>query len=125
MRSEYLPEGSADCPILKLSHFDEAEATNLRALCLEMASGKGETQVLRMAVRGDLSVERIIFRLGVNDRGVSKLDAPSEFEWVLSAPGWTAAAGLVEPFCGRVETGYQWLDEHSEISLLLTPGGNW
>jgi len=45
---------------------------------------------------------------------------------MLSQETWEQIAGLIESFCksGGL-SGYQWLDETSDISLLLSPDGSW
>jgi hypothetical protein len=91
-----------------------------------MAAGKRESYLFGETFDNCQSVDRIRLRLGLDECGVSAIGGQVRFEWTLSVQGWISAANLVEPFCRRAEGGYfQWLDEHSGISLLLTPNGHW
>lgn len=123
MKAEYLPSGSPDCPILRLFDFEAAEVRHLTALCLSLASGSAE--------RADIPAEavngcRLTLRVGRWNEGVLNTDEPERFECVLTPDGWEGVAELAAPFCEEQEgQRYQWLDENSPVSLLLSPSGQW
>ena len=123
MKAEYLPSGSPDCPILRLYDFQADEARHLMALCLSLADGSAERVNLPAeAVNGC----RLMFRIGRWGEGVLPTNEQGRFECVLTPDGWQGVAELTAPFCEEQEgQRYQWLNESSPISLLLSPSGYW
>jgi hypothetical protein len=70
----------------------------------------------------------LTLRSAAGDRGVlpAARGKGLSFECALTPRSWETVAALTEPFCQSVTHGqYQWLDETSSISLLLTPDGRW
>lgn len=126
MRLEYLPDGSLDCPLIRLYDFDAAAATHLLRLVASLSDGSVGRIVLDE--RQEITLVdgcKLALVAGGSDHGVVRM-AANQFECVLTPASWANVAGLIEPFCEPgVSNSFQWLDETSDISLLLSPDGLW
>ena len=122
MKLDYLDDGSPDCPILRLSEFSESEVTSLRDQTVKLSAGTLD-RVTVNSMPGVVTAHGAVLTLvlAAADEGVVRLDG-GEFECRLSAGQWIRVAELLEPFCAG-STGSQWLDETSNISLLITKSG--
>ena len=64
-------------------------------------------------------------RLGPRDLGVVER-LPMKFECVLTAEAWMEMVELTDPFCTHQDgEAFQWLNHDGEVSLLLSPDGQW
>ena len=99
MKLEYLPDGSADCPLIRLSEFDQSEAQRLRQLVKSLVAGDRQDVALQNEdwVK---SVEKCCLNLrrGNSNQGVRHAHG-FKFECVLSPDDWSNVEGLLEPFC--------------------------
>ncbi len=123
MQAEFLPDGALDCPILRLFGFQAAEIHRLMALCFCLANGSArQAEVPAEPVNGC----RLTLSVGRFNKGVMRSDEHGRFECILTSERWEEAVAMLAPFCRR-ENGnrFQWLDETSEISLLLSQSGQW
>jgi hypothetical protein len=122
---EYLPDGSPDCPLIRLYAFTPIEAAALGAAVAGLAAGTAE----RVAVHELPGVEpvggcELVFRVRGWDQAVVRV-GPAAFECGFTAGTWDNVAGLVEPFAADAG-GYQWLaGVPGEASLLLSAFGQW
>jgi len=126
---EFLAEGSDDCPLIRLYHFDVAGAMRLREAFRSLADGSRES----IPLHEEWWIEpvdacRLDLRLGKRDLGVVQR-LPMRFECVLTEEGWLEAMEKTDPFCvppenQQAETD-QWLNYGGEVSLLLSPTGKW
>jgi hypothetical protein len=127
MRLEYLPDGSLDCPLIRLYDFDATAATRLLRLVTSLTDGSVGRIVLDE--RQEITLVdgcKLALVAGGSDHGVVKVATANQFECVLTPASWANVAGLIEPFCEPGSSnGFQWLDETSDISLLLSPNGLW
>jgi hypothetical protein len=125
MRLEYLPDGSPDCPLIRLFDFTPAEVAILRAALVDLAFG----QVERVAVHelpGVVPVGRceLVLLRRFWDQAVVRV-GPSAFECGFTASTWDNVAGMVEPFVASPR-GRRWLAGiPGEASLLLSHSGQW
>jgi hypothetical protein len=124
VRLEYLPDGSPDCPLIRLYDFRPDEAERLAAAVAEMAAGRAD----RVAVHGLPGITpvggcELVLSAGRRDVGVVGV-GPAAFECRLTADTWDNVAGLIEPFAAG-SGGYQWLAEAGDAALLLSPSGQW
>jgi hypothetical protein len=125
MKLEFLPDGSDDCPLVRLYDFAPHEAAGLVSAALDLASGRQRVT----AVHDWPGVEaidgcRLLLRSGPRDRGLVRLAAPADFECVLTPATWDDVAGLTEPFiagCG----GFRWLSEIGDARWLISGSGHW
>ncbi len=130
MKLEFLPEGSADCPLIRLYAFDRAAVLQFNDLVISLATGASTHASLhKQAWIEPVRDCELKLLLGKHDRGVSQT-GPLTFECHLSKDGWNDVVGLLKPFCksdyseARSET-YQWLNETGKISLLISHSGKW
>ncbi len=127
MKLEYLPAGSQDCPLVRLYDFDTGEAVQLR----DVACRFSKWSVDIVAVHDLPFVEpvdscRLTLCVSKRNHGLSLLVAPSNLVCALSQCAWDNITGLIDPFCeAQAEHGFQWLDKSGDISLLLSPSGDW
>jgi hypothetical protein len=67
----------------------------------------------------------LILRISDEDLGIESTDNVNFF-CDLTLGGYKQMVSLLEPFCKRETTGYQWLyDVDSSTDLLFSPGGTW
>jgi len=124
MKLEYIPEGSSDSPLIRLYEFDTSEANEFHGLLTSLANKELNQVALKdfpfiIPVQG-CSLKLIAVEI---DKGISWLNY-NNFECLLTIDNWSIVADLVVPFLDDTK-GYQWLDETGEISLLLSPSGEW
>jgi hypothetical protein len=125
MKLEFLPTGSADCPLIRLYDFRPAEVANLATAICGLAEGLTTT----CPVHELMGVEpvngcRFVLRAGHRDRGMVRLPGSGNFECVLTTDSWANVAGLTEPFvAGR--SGFQWLSTGGDARWLLSRDGQW
>jgi len=124
MKLDYLSEGSADCPLVRIYDFDEEEAAKFKSLVDNLTRDPGLIVEIHKAP-GVEPVDgcQLTLKSGVGDVGLVQTGS-SAFECILTAEGWANIAFLVEPFCSLC-TGYQWLLNKGEIQLLFSCNGQW
>ena len=128
MYLEFLPDGSIDCPLLIFS-----------------PSVPGEAEQLYQALRGIISVSETLVdidalpfispvdgcklsaQVGEQNLGLVLSDTKNHFNWKLTRQSWKDVLGLLYPFTLQDRhddryTRYQWLDETSNISVLISTG---
>ncbi len=126
MKLQFLPDGSPDCPLIRLYDFEAADALRLKELFDCLATGS-RTSISLHEQKGIEPVDgcQLILRVGKGDTGIVQ-KGPFTFECDLTPAGWADVALLIEPFCEAAEANtYQWLNEDGQISLLLSPAGTW
>ena len=127
MKLEYIADGSPYCPLIRLYEFTDIETPGLRTKIAELAQGSSISIALHdlnfVTPIGDCE---LILIVADDDQGILASDSDSLFMCMLSQETWEQIAGLIESFSksGGL-SGYQWLDETSDISLLLSPNGTW
>ncbi len=126
MKLQFLPDGSPDCPLIRLYDFEAAAALRLKELfdCLAVGS---RTSISLHEQNGIEPVDgcQLNLRVGKRDTGIVP-KGPFTFECDLTPEGWADVALLIEPFCEAAKANtYQWLNEDGQIALLLSPAGTW
>jgi hypothetical protein len=110
MKIEYLHEGSADCPLIRIYGDDAAAVVEMNRAIGRLADGTA-TQFAAHELPGFHSVGGCALTLAAQakDRGILVLGL-RQFRWVLASSGWSRVAGFVEPFTKPMEhNGHQWL----------------
>lgn len=124
MKLEYLSEGSADCPLIRIYDFNTSEARELHDVLIDLAKGK-MIQVVLQDLPFIVSVQGCSLTLSANETNIGiSLSSDLDFECQLTNESWMVVADLAAPFLNDTN-GYQWLDETGKISLLLSPSGRW
>jgi hypothetical protein len=127
MQLEYLPDGSPDCPLIRLYDFDSRAVMVLRGLVVELAHGaRRELAVHDLPDVEALAGCQLVLEVGTQDLGVIPGRSPNSFRCILRDASWDNVAGLIEPFCEPGPSGgFQWLSDESKVSLLLSRDGHW
>jgi hypothetical protein len=123
MKIEYL-EDSPDGSLVRLFDFNEKEVTELKNLLDQLVDGK----IKFFALHDHCNVNpqdncHLTFLPADKDKGV-QLNG-SEFECALTKSSLSSVSELVGSFAFSPAEGYEWLDETSNISLLISPEKRW
>jgi len=128
MKIEYIADGSADCPLIRLSGHDPVATSRLRDACRALAAGNTDSVAIHtiegFAPVGNVTLTAVATR---RNRGVTQIGSPDMFQWELTPVWWSNVEGLLDPFCvsDPTPTGYQWLDDSGDASVLISPTGSW
>lgn len=125
MKIDYLKEGSRDCPLIRLTAFQNEEIVQLCSLCSALALGVARNIHLQNYSWVELigGIE-LVLRRANTDKGIQEPDMGYQFTLDLTAEAWLEIEGKLEPFI-KDRTGYQWLSEQGPISLLISANGSW
>jgi hypothetical protein len=125
MRLEHLPDGSPDCPLIRLYDFTPAEARQLLATVAALASGTARrVEVHRLPFVEAVADCRLTLTVDPRDRAVCRR-GPAGFECGFTPDTWDNVGGLIEPFAEGA-AGFQWLaGPPGEAALLLSARGDW
>ena len=100
MKLEYLPDGSIDCPLLRLYEFETTEVSELRTKVAELAHGSSISVALHdLNFITPISDCQLVLIVGDSDQGILSSDSDSLFMCMLSQETWEQIAGLIESFC--------------------------
>ncbi len=126
MTLEFLANALSDRSLIRLYGFDRTGVMRLREAFRTLSTGSRESIPLHAEWWIEPVEECTLdLRVGPRDLGVVQR-APSKFECILTPDTWTDMISLVDPFCESASANsYQWLSEDGEISLLLSPDGQW
>ena len=110
MDIEFLKEGSADCPLVRIYGTNPQEFSSLADAIKELARAVGnECAVHELPNFHGVSNCTLSVISSSKDEGVRQLSGTS-FVWALSPSKWLLVADLIEPFSGRACDGlHQWL----------------
>ena len=125
MRLEFLPDGSDDCPLVRIYDFSIDEVAELIKGFHALASG--DQDILEVSDLPGIDVVdgcRLVLRSGPRDRGMVQLHGCDEFECVLTTDGWKGVAEMADQLV-EAKWGYQWLCSSEDASLLLSNDGHW
>jgi len=126
VKLEFLPDGSLDCPLIRLCQYTPVEAGKLYAVVVALASGMAD-RVDVHALDGVQSIGNCQLQLTALSWDQAVVQEPRRAEFVrgLTRPVWENVAGLIEPFM-RGASGCQWLARQpGHASLLLSVDGHW
>jgi hypothetical protein len=119
MKIEYL-EKSHEGALIRLFDFNEREVTEFKHLLDQLVDGK----INSLALHEYCNINprdncHLTFLPAEKDKGVQHRG--SEFECVLTKSSLSGISELVGTFAFAPAEGYEWLDETSPISLLISP----
>lgn len=125
MKLEFIPDCSADAPLLRLFAFDATQACGLRNALSGLASGAVRSIDIQDAnFIQPIGNCRLTLGLANHDQGIMKTGEPATFHCSLTRGTWDNVVGLIEPFTEANAHGFQWLDR-TNIPLLLSLDGQW
>ena len=127
MKIEFLADGSPDCPLIRLYDYDTQQIYRLYALLLDLAVGRINNVSLQEALLAEAVAGcDLILQAADEDQGVVWDSSPGRFVCRLGCSSWQSVAERVLPFHSEsLADTYQWLDETSPISWLLSFNGLW
>jgi len=125
---EFLKDGPPDCPLIRIYGNEPFSAAKLASAFRQLADGK-TPEIAIHEIPGFQSIEGCLLfaRLNHENFGVRPINDEA-FECMLRAETWERLRELVEPFTAPLTgTRFQWLDETSNISLLISnsDSGEW
>jgi hypothetical protein len=127
MKLDFLPDGSPDCPLVRLYDLAPGDASRLHDALTGLADGTLKSVPLQEWPQVE-AVNNCSLALQVADRdeGIVAAEGERAFRCLLRRPSWQSVSELVSPFCSEARSrGYQWLDETSSVSWLLSTDGQW
>lgn len=122
MKIEYLENSSEDCPLIRIYGKETTAMLTLIDALKELSQNKDKTIALH-ELPGIESVEGccLIACDGSVNEGIKKTENDNEFTLTLTSEKWQKVAELAQQVCNSIEKErYQWLDDTSDISLLLS-----
>jgi hypothetical protein len=125
LKLECLPEGSPDCPLVRLFDYRRQEAVGLFRAVTELAAGDCELIVVHeFPGVQPIGNCRLTFLIRWWDQAMIA-KSPGEFECGFTRGSWGNVAALIEPLASGA-AGFQWLaGVPGEARLLLSPDGRW
>lgn len=122
---EYLPDGSEDCPLIRLYGFEAADVVVLRDLCIALADGR----IREVSLQSQPWVRVIdgcslVLRAGGSNRGIVASRVQGEFVMDYTAEGWLEVSEKLAPFINGA-SGFQWLTNEGEVGALISWNGGW
>lgn len=127
MQLEYLPDGSEDCPLIRLFEFTVGELGQFCAL-LETCSSSpvgSKVPLHSQPYVTPMGGCTLVLSVGARSLGLRRTGGPADFTCTLDAESWMEARERAETLLPRVaEDGYQWLCD-GEARLLLSRSGQW
>jgi hypothetical protein len=128
MKLQYLHDGSPDCPIIRLFDFSLEEICKIYRFFDNLANESDE----QIELSDQPWIERVnncslSLHLSEEGKGIIQMNNTLSFACVLTQKGWINVKELTQPFCEHEprDNTFQWLDETSNISLLLSYSGRW
>ena len=124
----FFPDGADECPLVQISGTDFQTSRELyhaiRGMRDRMAGSFGIHEVPGFENCTD---PKLYLEISETSVGVQRIPDRNDFTCKLSYDGWIHVEDYLAPFCHREEadSGFQWLDETSDISLLYSPSGGW
>ncbi len=132
MKIEYLHSGCSDCPLIRIYGNEPNLINRLIDICDRLYKGDTKTYAIHeLAGFEPIDEIKLFFALGKKDIGIKRHKKyKNTFECVLANETWAQVADLARPLSEHAssnETYFQWLDDTSNISLLLTTNklGEW
>jgi len=125
MKLQYIANGAQDTPLIRIYEFDAVQAHLLRKAVTALAAGTSNELRLH-TLDGVESVGGCRLTCAVDKRDIGVTDDGGGYRCVLTRESWAQVAGLIEPFCDYAQPGtFQYLDQTSNITLVLTVDGGW
>lgn len=109
--------------VVRLFDFDRLQSVKFRQLVQEfLVANKQELDLATVDFIEPRNCS-LVFRISKEDEGITTEDKIN-FVCDLTPKGYKQMLLLLDPFCKRETTGYQWLyDVDSPTDLLFSPGG--
>ena len=123
MKIEYL-EDSQDGPLVRLFDFSTTEVTEFKRLVDKLVRGKVPSVVLHEHCNINPRDNcHLTFVTSKENKGIQRKG--EEFECALTPSSLSSISELISSFAFHPAEGYEWLDETSNIALLISPHKSW
>lgn len=111
--------------LIRLFDFDKHQALSLKEVIeKELLDGQKEISLSSLNFIEPLNCN-LTLKLSNINQGITKAEN-GDFECYLTDAAYKEMTYLLEPFCIKEATGYQWLYEiDCPIDFLFSPGGTW
>jgi len=125
MKVEFLAEGSAECPLIRLFDLQPGDLERLCQACADLAEGQANEFQLHAQPWVEAIREcRFTWRSSAKDLGV-QLPAPGEpFVLWFSDEAWREVQDKLLMFAGG-SNGFNWLTNEGDVNVLISPDGAW
>ena len=127
MKIEYLKDGSDDCPLIRI-YGDEPESISLLKDALDSLITGSNTKVIVNELNGYVGINHCYLELekASVSKGILHIK-DNHFKCLFTEDKWIEISELLQPLCGPLKNGYQWLDDTSNTSLLVSryEDGQW
>ena len=112
-------------PLMRLYNFTCEEACHLIKVFDSLANGDANTIALdREATIETIGGCQLALSAGTRDKGM-QVKGVAAFECILTRRSWEDIARLIDPFCTSESSGFHWLTDKGDASLLLSQDGDW
>ena len=125
MQLEFLEEGSADCPLLRLSHFTGSDVQQVLDAIRSLINDTEECiEIHRLPFVESINGCRLTFWRSIHNQYVVRV-ADMEFRCCLDQDEWSHTAELLAPFV-QESKGFRWIVEGTgEAPILISQSGQW
>jgi len=125
VRIELIPDGSPDCPLIRLFDYRDNELELLQIACRELANG----QRAEFALHEQTWVEpqdglRFTWKASAQDVGVELPALGDPFVLEFSDEAWREVDDKISRLM-PAQTGFNWLTNEGEVKVLLSRDGKW
>jgi hypothetical protein len=124
MRVEYVHTGAGDAPLLRLFNFTRADLADLIAAFRTLAATGIDLRLAPGEFLTGLNLRTLNARSSDEDLGIVPQEQDG-FDWVLTPESWRVVADRAGALIPSDPRAFQWLDESSSISVLLSQTGEW
>ncbi len=126
MKIEFLADGRADCPLIRLFEFELADIEKLRAACHDLAERRIDEFVLHdqpwvTSVGGC----RFVWCARAHDVGVMLPSSGAPFVLEFSDEGWREIEDKLLPFLWTSQNRFNWLTNEGDVEVLFSHSGTW
>ena len=127
MKIEYLECGSGDCPLVRIYGNEKRKLMALHHHVARLCTGD-KTQIKVHQLPGFVGLDacKLTFKSSKRDKGISQINE-HEFYCHLETESWCHIEEQIKALAESTSEGYQFLNESSSISLLLSTykAGTW
>lgn len=125
MKLEYINDWGNNSPLIRMYNGDQSDY-KLLINAIDQLLSKKNRKISIDSLHSFKSINniRLEFVMTEFNSGLIQI-APHYFQCMLNKAGWTKIKHLILPFLSNGENRFQWLDETSDISLLLSDSGEW
>ncbi len=124
MNVDYLASGSDECPLIRLYQGSDGDYEVLSAGILNLINKNVELDVLSLnGFVKDNSIQELTIRKDAEDEGIEEVN-PGRFICHFSEEHLQDILEKIEHY-RKSNSGYHWLDDKSDISILLSYSGKW